>query len=202
MPRDVQRDRACVWWTGRLSIGRSRGGPRRRRVGKWNAFMRRCRLSMPTGRGGAWMHRLINARTFQRGLIDDLPSCFRRRVRSTACLRSGLPSTNRAAVLPRPLHSEHWSAFGATASRLRTPMNRRACCRGRRAETLERGGVRYGVLRGAITRLMKIPDGYDRGMTELPQAEQVLVFADDKVRFGGGCAFENAVVVGIFLDDV
>jgi hypothetical protein len=36
----------------------------------------------------------------------------------------------------------------------------------------------------------------------LSQAEQVLVFADDEVRFCGGSAFENAVVGGIFFDDV
>ena len=48
----------------------------------------------------------------------------------------------------------------------------------------------------------KLPDRYDWGITELSQTEQVLVFADDELRFGGCSAFENAVVVGIFPNDV
>ena len=48
----------------------------------------------------------------------------------------------------------------------------------------------------------KITDRYDPRIAELPQAEQVLVLADDEVRLCGRSAFENAVVVGVFLDDV
>ena len=39
---------------------------------------------------------------------------------------------------------------------------------------------------------MKSRDRYDPGITELAQTEQVLVFADDEVRFGGGSAFRGA----------
>lgn len=39
-------------------------------------------------------------------------------------------------------------------------------------------------------------------ISERPQTEQVLAFADDEVRFSGCGAFEDALVVGIFLNDV
>jgi len=48
----------------------------------------------------------------------------------------------------------------------------------------------------------EIPDRYDSASTELPKSEQVVVFADYEVRFGGRSAFEDAVVVGVFLNDV
>jgi hypothetical protein len=57
-------------------------------------------------------------------------------------------------------------------------------------------------MHGRQIQIDEIPDGYDPGITELPQTEQVLVFADDEVRFGDCSAFENAVVGGIFLNDV
>jgi hypothetical protein len=48
----------------------------------------------------------------------------------------------------------------------------------------------------------EIPDRYNPGGTELPQPKQILVFADDEVRFGGGSAFEDAVVVRVLFDDM
>ena len=50
--------------------------------------------------------------------------------------------------------------------------------------------------------IYKVPDRYDAGITELPQTEQVLVFTYDEVGLGGRSAFEDAVVGGIFLNDV
>ena len=48
----------------------------------------------------------------------------------------------------------------------------------------------------------EIPDRDDPGVTELPQPEQILVFADDEIRLGGGSTFENTVVGGVFSYDV
>jgi hypothetical protein len=39
------------------------------------------------------------------------------------------------------------------------------------------------------------------GHYPIVQTEQILVFADDEVQFGGRSASENAVVGGIFLND-
>ena len=46
------------------------------------------------------------------------------------------------------------------------------------------------------------PNRYDPGVTKFPRRSKSLSLADDEVRLCGGSAFEDAVVVGVFFNDM